>query len=369
MPKSKRDRRDGISVYKGKFRISYIDGTGRRRQETIDATTVQLARQVRSKRLEDAERQRMLGIVPETEKTLAQIIPEYLRYQKARLVPKGYERCSGIVEKHLQPAFGAKPVASIQRGDIEQYVTDRRMLVSAATVTKELNTTKHLLSWAVGRKYIRANPAQKLRASDRPIAGRLRYLQHTEMPGLLAYCSSWMQPIVLLLVATGMRRGELLALRWLDVYRAENKILLPQSKNGKGRIVWLNRLACEVIDRLPRSKDAQAEDHVFSEKEYLSPENLSLNFHRACRRAKISDFRLHDLRHTCASWMAMRGADIHTIAAQLGHDVKMAARYAHLAPAHLQQAVGQLDSLFPPTLAIPALPAASADTEGIPIRA
>lgn len=356
MSKGNRDRRDGISIYKGKFRISYIDGAGRRRQESIDATTVQLARQVRAKRLEDAERQRMLGIVPETEKTFEQVVPEYLRYQAARLVPKGYERCSGIVEKHLKAAFGAKPLAGIQRGDVEQYVTERRMLVSVASVTKELNTIKHLLGWAAGKKYIRANPAQKLRASDRPIAGRLRYLQHTEMPALLAHCPLWLQPIVLLLVTTGMRRGEVLALRWLDVYRAENKILLPQSKNGKGRVVWLNRLACEVIDRLPRPKGTQPTDLLFPETQYLSPENLSLTFHRACRRAKIADFRLHDLRHTCASWMAMRGADIHTIAAQLGHDVKMAARYAHLAPAHLQQAVGQLDGLFPPTLAMPALP-------------
>lgn len=367
MAKSKRDRRDGISIYRGKFRISYIDGTGKRRQETISATTIQLARQVRAKKMEEAERERVLGIVPETDKTFAQVVPEYLRHQKARLVPTGYARISGIVEKWLQPIFGAKRLSSIQRGDIERYVTDRRMVVSPASAQKELNTIKHLFGWAVGKRYLHTNPAHKLRASERPIPGRLRYLQHTEMPGLLAYCPLWLQPIVLLLVTTGMRRGELLALRWLDLYRAENKILLPQSKNGKGRVVWLNRLACEVIDRLPRPKDAQPTDCVFSDKTYFSPENLSLCFHRACKKAKIADFRLHDLRHTCASWMAMRGVPIRTIADQLGHDIKMAARYAHLAPAHLQEAVGQLDSLFPPTLAIPAIPALVGDTDRIPI--
>jgi integrase len=121
--------------------------------------------------------------------------------------------------------------------------------------------------------------------------------------------------------------------------------------------VWLNRLACEVIDRLPRPQDARPTDTIFLEKTYFSPENLSLCFHRACKRAKIADFRLHDLRHTAASWMAMRGVPIRTIADQLGHDIRMAAKYAHLAPAHLQEAVGQLDALFPPTLAIPMLPA------------
>src|SRR4051812_6470949 len=207
MSNARRDRRDGISIYKGKFRISYIDGNGRRRQETIDATTVQLARQVRAKRQEEAERQRVLGIVPETEKTFTQIIPEYLRHQKARLVPKGYDRCRGIVEQHFQPAFGSKPLARILRGEVEHYITERLMLVSVASVQKELNTLKHLLGWAVGKRYIHTNPTQKLRASERPIPGRLRYLQHTEMPGLLAHCPLWLQPIVCLLVATGMRRG------------------------------------------------------------------------------------------------------------------------------------------------------------------
>lgn len=93
-------------------------------------------------------------------------------------------------------------------------------------------------------------------------------------------------------------------------------------------------------------------DHVFPEKSYFSPENISVEFRRACRRAKIEDFRLHDLRHTCASWMRMQGADIHVVALQLGHkDLRMAARYQHLAPDYLQQAVRGLDTVFKPELA------------------
>jgi hypothetical protein len=84
----------------------------------------------------------------------------------------------------------------------------------------------------------------------------------------------------------------------------------------------------------------------------IAPENVSLAFLRACRRVKIADFRLHDLRHTCASWMRMQGADIHVVALQLGHkDLRMAARYQHLAPAYLQQAVCGLDGVFKPELA------------------
>lgn len=368
MPKTtKRDRRDGISVYKGKFRISYVDGQGRRRQETINATTIQMARVVRASKLADAEKQRTLGYAPPTEATFADVTPEFLRYQRARLVPKGYERNRGVVENHLYPALGSNPLAKITRDDVEQYITARLLKVSKATVVKELNTVKHLFNWAVDKRLIPANPAAKVKATDRALPGRLRYLQPTEMGVLLAECPVWLQPIVLLLMATGMRRGELLGLRWLDIYRAKNQILLPETKNGKARIVALNALGCAVVDRLPRPAGALTTDHVFSEQDYSTPENVSVSFKRACRRARIENFRLHDLRHTCASWMVMQGSDIHTVAAQLGHNVTMAARYAHLSPAHLQKAVGGLDIVFPATLALPA--PAPTDTDRIPIEA
>ena len=74
---------------------------------------------------------------------------------------------------------------------------------------------------------------------------------------------------------------------------------------------------------------------------------MSTAFARACRKAGIEDFRLHDCRHTAASWMRMKGADIHTVAQLLGHkDLRMAARYQHLSPAFLAEAVRSLDEVF-----------------------
>jgi integrase len=70
-------------------------------------------------------------------------------------------------------------------------------------------------------------------------------------------------------------------------------------------------------------------------------------FREACTSLGIQDFRFHDLRHTAASWMRMSGADVHTVALVLGHkDLRMAARYQHLSPAFLGDAVGKLDAVF-----------------------
>ena len=222
-------------------------------------------------------------------------------------------------------------------------MTQRRPEVAKATVAKELTILKHLLAVAVGKELIPFNHAHGVRPYEKPPEYRTEYLLPEQLPLLLEKCPEWLQPIVLLLLATGMRRGEVLGLRWSFVKRAQNQIILPKTKNGKPRVVHLNALACRVLDSLPR-----AADRVFPE--YI-PENVSLAFLRACRSAGILNFRLHDLRHTCASWMAMRGVGLHTIATQLGHDIKQSARYAHLGDAFLQGAVRSLDGVFAPELA------------------
>lgn len=349
MPKTK--DRDGIYMRNGHYCISYVDAQGRRRQSKTAACTLTQARTIRAQIMQEAEKARVLGYTPPSEATFEEYSARYLQHQKARLTVAAYLRTRGIVEKHLRAAFGGVRLAEIRRVDVQRYITARSAAVQAASVTKELNVLKHMLALAVEQELVPVNYAHGVKPPKAP-AGRVRYLQPTEVQGLLAVCPAWLRPIVLLLLATGMRRGELLALRWLDVDRAGGRLLLPQTKNGDGRTVWLNALALAVIGRVPRGKDARSTDRVFPPTEQNSPQNISLAFLRACRRAKIADFRLHDLRHTCASWMRMRGADIHTVALQLGHkDLRMAARYQHLAPAYLQAAVQGLDGVFKPELA------------------
>lgn len=128
------------------------------------------------------------------------------------------------------------------------------------------------------------------------------------------------------------------------------RILLPQTKNGDGRIVWLNQLACDVIDSIPRGNAAPT-DRLFPASERVTPENVSLAFLRTCRKVGIADFRLHDLRHTAASWLRMNGADLQDVAELLGHrDLRMTKRYSHLSPAHLSGAVKRLGAVFGPEL-------------------
>lgn len=283
-----------------------------------------------------------MGFTPPGEESFAEVARRFLAHQKARLTQRAYEREKGIVESHLCPFFACK-LSAARRVDVQRYLTKRSGSVSAHSIQKELNVLKHLLNLAVEWEIIPFNPSQGVKSPKVP-AGRVRYLQPTELRVLLDACPEWLRPIVALAVSTGMRRGEILGLRWLDVDMIHDRIMLPQTKNGDGRIVYLNKSAQAVIQSLPFTAETKPTDKLFRG---ATPDMVTVTFRRVCAKEGIVDFRFHDLRHTAASWLRMQGADIHTVAQLLGHkDLRMAARYQHLSPSFLADAVGRLDTVF-----------------------
>ncbi len=360
MPRGKIKDRDGIYTRKDRpgWWASWIDASGKRRQRKLAAHTLQQARTLLNAEKARVEKTVTLGYAPPSVETFLAVCTRFLKHQKARLTPAAYIRESGIVAAHLKPFFGTMKLAEIRRVDVQKYITHRSNEVSPASIVKELNVLKHMLGLAVEWELIPTNPAHGVKPPRVP-AGRVRYLQPGELRAVLEACPEWLRPIAGLAVATGMRRGEILGLRWLDIDSKGGRIMLPQTKNGEGRVVYLNTLAQQALAALPQGK-AKPTDFVFKN-ESTAPENVSLAFLRACRSVNVSDFRFHDLRHTAASWMRMKGADIHTVALILGHkDLRMAARYQHLSPAFLSDAVKLLDGAYAET---PEQPAAKSPDE------
>jgi integrase len=142
--------------------------------------------------------------------------------------------------------------------------------------------------------------------------------------------------LVLIAVATGMRRGEIFRLEWEDILYSEGLIVVrARLKKGKIRLVPMPPEFAEEIRRYPA---------VMGEDRILPPEpgattgrqRADKSFHELLERAKIRDFRFHDLRHTFASWYMMSGGDLYELSKLLGHsNIKMTERYADLARAHI----------------------------------
>ena len=144
-------------------------------------------------------------------------------------------------------------------------------------------------------------------------------------------------PAVLLAMNTGLRRGELLSLRWTDV-NLEGRILTIQAehaKSGKQRHVPLNS---EATDVLTRWASQRTDDGLV-----FIPDDIKTAWTKLLVRANVNGFRFHDLRHHFASKLVTKGVDLNTVRELLGHaDIKMTLRYAHLAPEHLAAAVAKL---------------------------
>ena len=195
-------------------------------------------------------------------------------------------------------------------------------------------------------------PTIRLKAhKERP--GRVRFLSREEEERLLDACSAALRPLVTVLLDSGLRKAEAMSLRWSDVSWSNDRAVLTiradVTKTAKSRTVRLpdraTRLLAELRDNRPKGFE-----HVFllparSKRNHLVAEgNPRTGFEAACRRAKITDFKMHDTRHCYASKLARRGASLQQIKELLGHSsLKMVLRYAHLLPSNLDQAVNLLD--------------------------
>jgi len=141
---------------------------------------------------------------------------------------------------------------------------------------------------------------------------------------------------------TGIRRGALFNLKWNDVNLEEKTVTLRSetAKSGKSAVLPLNKTALETLQGVKH----EGEYIFISPRSDTRLNNVSKGWLNLMKRAKIENFRFHDLRHDFASRLVMRGVDLNTVSELMTHsDIKMTLRYAHLAPDKTKSAVDLLD--------------------------
>lgn len=241
----------------------------------------------------------------------------------------------------LDPFFGAMYLSDVNREVLKRYVAARRKKVSDTTVKRELAFLSTVYTHAVesmpGGPEI--NPVlhfSKKSMRERP---RDRWLTADEYKRLLASCATEMhQDVVKLACLTGMRHGELLALRKPMFQLHNRRVILPGelTKNGKPRVVPLApealRTAEKVCENAPGDlffwHSNRRQNGTFG----ASPFSTFAGFFKKARvRARLNDVRFHDLRHTFASWYVQAGGSLETLQRILGHgSLQMVQRYAYL---------------------------------------
>jgi integrase len=219
-------------------------------------------------------------------------------------------------------------------------------LRTAATRNRYKTTLSAVLKWAQRRGWIADNPARLVAA--RPENNkRARFLTTDERARLLAACkrspSAALYPATVMLLATGARLMEIMSLRWRDVDLAAATITIHTSKNGDARRVPLADEAVAVLRRWHAHGDSGRAPSALvfpAESDATKPADLRRSWRTVLRRAEVTDFRRHDLRHSAASALASGGASLLAIGAVLGHRSASATkRYAHLVESDLRDAV------------------------------
>ncbi len=153
-----------------------------------------------------------------------------------------------------------------------------------------------------------------------------------------------LKPIVTVALHTGMRKGEILGLKWEQVDLNHGFILLDTTKTGERREIPIDGTLRELFEGIPHSIESV---YVFTDKNGSPYKSIKRSFSTALKRAGIHDFRFHDTRHTFSSHLVMAGVDLTSVKELLGHkSLKMTLRYAHLAPGHKMKAVNMLDKVL-----------------------
>lgn len=292
----------------------------------------------------------VMGGDPGARKAEAKAVPVYaelavMHLADAKLHQRSYDTTEMYVRRHILPKWGKMRLTDIDGRAVAQWLASKRDEgLAPATVVK----IKAIFgrSFELGVRWGIAgcdrNPVRGIQSAPLNNA-RERYLNPAEAARLLAAAGQsrnpLLAPVVGLLLLTGMRVSELLATRWEHVDRDRRSLFVPTSKTGRSRHVPLAHAAIDIIDALPKADGAV---YLFpSPKEpgkHLT--TIKHGWQTARDAALLPGLRIHDLRHSAASFMVNSGVDLFAVGKVLGHaNVASSARYSHLANDTLLAAV------------------------------
>jgi integrase len=329
------------------YAIRYYDAAGQRRWETI-GPNLHEARQVLAERMWERRNGKFrLNRQPITMKEFAAKWDEdYVTVQirLGRMKESSAESCRSRLRLHVVPFLGRMRLDEITLPHVREFM--KALLakeLSPKTVLNVMVVLKEMLKHAVQWGYLDANPAQ---CAERPRGEEqeMEILTPSEIRRLLAAADDPVRTLLLCAVLTGMRRGELLGLRWEDIDLEGHRLFVRRAL-WRGKFVTpKSRRSRRTIDLAPTLQAALAQlpsrfqgGLVFCRKDGkpIDPDNFAhRDWARVLRRAELRRIRFHDLRHTYASLLIAQGAHPKYIQAQLGHASIQTTldRYGHLMP-------------------------------------
>jgi excisionase family DNA binding protein len=292
--------------------------------------------------------------------TLAAFAKDYVRHLRVSGRKAAYiADAETVLRMHLIPHLGRVTLGSVGipqvdalKEDLLARPVDREQpdgpTLSRKTINNILGHLHNLLRLASEHGRTRGVPPARLYRLPPPQDSDYRWLQRDESDRLVNACSGRLRAMVVVGLHTGLRMGELEAIRWEDIAaeglhvrrsycQRSREFVLP--KSGRQRLVPINGTARAALDQHPRHLRS---DLVFCTAAGLVVDkpDLAKQLRAACVRAGLEPIGWHVLRHTFASWLVSAGVDLYAVQKLMGHStIAMTQRYSHLAPRCRQVAV------------------------------
>ena len=338
----KREGRDGKTSYQVQVRLRGESARTRTFKRLTDAKA--WARDIESK---------MSGgeYVPTTEerrRTFGDLVDKYIREAIPKKVHNKDQRNLATRLEWWKEQIGHRYLAEIRPSDIaecrdklEAKTNRYGKHLSGATINRYLAAIGAAYKHAVKEwHWVESSPVGNV-ARRGESAGRTRFLDDDERKRLMAGAKTHdnpdIYPAVLLAITTGMRKGEILSLRWPQIDLKRSLVQLVDTKNGEARTVPVPKIAADLLTERGKVRSL-TDDRLFTD-----PRDFDRCWREALTVAEINNFRFHDLRHTAASYLAMHGATLAELAEVLGHKtLQMVKRYSHLTEQHKRSLVDRM---------------------------
>lgn len=276
------------------------------------------------------------------EHTLREAIDRYVEEEHINHLKTFRDRVRQL--RFFKENFGTLPLAELAKpatiAGIQSKIQNHRgkdKKLTNATVNRYLSALSHLCQVAYQDWYwLESNPLRTIRRKKEHTKHG-RSLTTDEFNNLKEKCeedpANPISIIVMLALCTGMRKGEIRNLTWEDVNLKERTIYLKDTKNGSARVVPIVEPVLSMLKAHSKIRDLNHTWVFIGDNSYKTgmPYPINKNWEKLKKKAEITDFRFHDLRHTCASFLAKQNISTRMIAEILGHKtLAMAMRYSHV---------------------------------------